>query len=86
MAKVNLYDFYPIEDKIRGVPLEEQGHYMAKWTGEKRKPLKGEWFLSGSIIECYRAPNDLSYDYHIAKVYRVKRETITRIVRIESLD
>jgi len=40
----------------------------AVWTGEKRPPRKGEWYLSGSKIEAYRAPNDLSTEYHIARL------------------
>ncbi len=36
-------------------------------TGEYRNPQKGEWYLSGSIIEAYRAPNGLSSAYWIAK-------------------
>jgi hypothetical protein len=27
-------------------------------TGEYRVPQKGEWFLSGAIVEVYRAMND----------------------------
>jgi hypothetical protein len=37
-------------------------------TGEFRPPYKGEWFLSGSYIEAYRAENDLRSSYHIAKL------------------
>ncbi len=36
-------------------------------TGEYRNPLKGEWYLSGAIIEAYIAPNDFSSAYWIAK-------------------
>lgn len=36
-------------------------------TGEFRAPRKGEWYLSGAIIEAYRAPNDLSTLYWIAR-------------------
>jgi len=38
-----------------------------KPTGEYRKPKKREYFLSGSVIEAYKAPNDLSSQYHIAE-------------------
>ncbi len=41
---------------------------LVKPTGEKRCPRKGEWFLSGAIIEGYLAVNDLSTVYHIAKL------------------
>jgi hypothetical protein len=41
---------------------------MARWSGEVRCPRKGEWFLSGAIVEAYRAPNDLTMGYHIARL------------------
>jgi hypothetical protein len=37
-------------------------------TGEKRIPRKGEWYLSGAIIEAYRAANDLSCEFYIARL------------------
>ncbi len=52
----------------------------AKWTGEKRCPKKGEWYLSGAIVEAYRAPNDLTTPYHIAKLILTETKTITREV------
>ncbi len=36
-------------------------------TGEYRNPQKGEWYLSGAIIQAYQAPNDFSTPYWIAK-------------------
>ena len=47
-------------------------NFRAIATGEKRKPRKGEWYLSGAEITAYRAPNDLSTVYHIAKLVRVR--------------
>ena len=46
-------------------------HVKAVWTGEKRAPKAGEWYLSGSDIEAYRAPNDLGMTFHIAKIVRI---------------
>jgi len=43
-------------------------HPRAVYTGEKRKPLKGEWYLSGAIIKAYKAPNDLNSEYYIAEL------------------
>ena len=54
---------------------------MAVWTGEKRNPIAGEWFLSGSIIEAYRAKLDMGDEFHIAKL--VKTVTETRIIIVE---
>jgi hypothetical protein len=84
--------FYPTAD---GVPYEEQkalglelppaegyrNRIKAIWTGEKRPPRKGEWYLSGSIVEAYRAPNDYlpTMSYHIARLVKVKTITITVI-------
>jgi hypothetical protein len=36
-------------------------------TGEFRSPRKGEYYLSGAIVEAYRAPNDLNTPFWIAK-------------------
>lgn len=38
-----------------------------RWTGEVRAPKAGEWFLSGAIIEAYRAEHDLTTTYPIAQ-------------------
>ena len=37
-------------------------------TGEFRKPKKGEWYLSGAIVEVYQAPNNLTIEFYIAKL------------------
>lgn len=50
----------------------------AVWTGEKRCPRKGEWYLSGARIGAYRAPNDLSTEFHIARLIQ------TKTVRVET--
>jgi len=56
-----------------------QRRIKAVWTGEKRPPRKGEWYLSGAIIAAYRAPNDLSSEYHIARLV----VTETREIEVE---
>lgn len=48
----------------------EMGGLASKWTWRKvafRKPIKGEYFVSGAIPEAYRAPNDLPYEYLIVE-------------------
>ena len=55
---------------------QEQSKIMAVWTGEKRFPKKGEWYLSGAIIEAYLAPNDLTIEFRIAKLVRVVRREV----------
>ncbi len=46
-------------------------------TGEFREPKKGEWYLSGAIVEAYRAPNNLSTKFHIAKLVLTETKTVT---------
>jgi hypothetical protein len=43
-----------------------KGAQKFRWSGEYREPKKGEWYLSGSVIEAYQAPNNLSQKFHIA--------------------
>jgi hypothetical protein len=63
---------YPVEGKPNNV--------MAIYSGTKREPKKGEYYLSGAIPCAYRAPNDLSTDYHIAQLVEVEIQTITKII------
>ena len=44
----------------------------ARWTGEKRPPLKGEWFLSGNPVEAHLSYHDLGTVYHIAELVTVE--------------
>jgi hypothetical protein len=44
---------------------------------EFRKPQKGEWYLSGAIVKGYKAMENLSSEYHICKLVRVKTKHIT---------
>jgi hypothetical protein len=46
-------------------------------TGEFRAPKKGEYYLSGAIPEAYRAPNDLSMEFHILREINPPAQTIT---------
>lgn len=50
---------------------------VAIWTGERRPPRKGEWYLSGAIIEAYMAPNDLSSPHAIATLTYSVKPTLT---------
>lgn len=53
-------------------PGSEFGSKRYQWTGEKRPPKAGEWYLSGSVITAYKAKGDISYPYHIAKEVELK--------------
>jgi hypothetical protein len=62
---------YPIavhENIVFHVPSHK---LRAKPTGEFRPPKKGEWFLSGSVIEAYQASCDHETAYYIAKLVRL---------------
>ena len=67
-----------------GVRLSPTQEIKAFSTGEKRPPKKGEWYLSGAVVGAYRAPNDLSTSFHIAKLCITETEKITRIVKMSS--
>jgi len=62
--------YYPVMDRIPG-SVQPYHQYRAIWTGGYRAPKKGEFYLSGAIIEAYMAPNDYSAPYHIARIVRV---------------
>ena len=58
----------PSSDDLAALGLQDKVGVRAMATGEKRMPRKGEWFLSGAIIEAYRASNDLSGEFYIARL------------------
>ena len=65
--------YFPLADEPNAAELavlnvEDRVGVRAVATGEKRPPRKGEWFLSGSFIEAYRAENDLTPSYDIARL------------------
>lgn len=65
--------YFPLSDEptpedLAALNLEDSVGVRAVATGEFRSPRKGEWFLSGSYVEAYRAENDLTVAYHIAKL------------------
>jgi hypothetical protein len=43
------------------------GKRFFRCTDQFREPKKGEWYLSGGIIEAWEAPCDLSTKYWIAE-------------------
>lgn len=82
-------EVYPLSDHYHGNPrtlvtmdFMPPQKIMAINSGVKRCPEKGEWYLSGAIIAAYKAPNDLSTEYYIAKLVRVETKTVTEIVEI----
>jgi hypothetical protein len=69
---------YPIAEDSRGrIGAYARWHEVrAIWTGEKRPPKAGEWFLSGSIIEAYHMPNDGSQPVPIARLVLGREVTV----------
>lgn len=56
---------------------------MAVSAHSYRPPLRGEWYLSGAIIEAWLAPNDLTASYPIARLVSVQQH---QLLRAEYLD
>lgn len=54
----------------RSFKLADPGpkNHRAVYAGYKAKPKKGQWYLSGAIVEAYQAPEDLTTEYPIALV------------------
>lgn len=76
--------FYPLCNFLPETELQRLGagsrqNVHAINTGKKRPPLKGEWFLSGAIVGAYRAEEDMSIPYSIAKLVRTET-TIKQVV------
>lgn len=65
--------YYPVVDHIPNKKDAQHSDFRGKLTGEFRPPKKGEWYLSGAIPECYRAPNDLTQAFHIIKLVKIER-------------
>ena len=78
---------YPLCDRILGWPINKsQQQLRAVATGERRPPKKGEWYLSGAVVEAYHVPNDLATPFSIARIVQVETIQITRIVGLLELD
>jgi len=70
---------------FKGLAISERykvkHNIKAKRTVEFRCPKKGEWYLSGAIVEAYKAHDNLTTPFFIAKL--VKTKTITTTVICE---
>lgn len=78
---MNRTDQFPLADRdlpaLSGLSIRD---VRAVWTGEKRPPRKGEWYLSGAIVETYRAPNDITEAMHIARLVQIASTPVLPIV------
>lgn len=80
--------FYPLAGQLLYADREALGightlgaacssrNVMAIKAGEYRAPKAGEWYLSGALVEAWRAPNDLSTNFHIVKLVKVRTQII----------
>lgn len=82
MVKLPAIAYHYVHDHLPGVYGQDRANYMGRITGEFRPPKKGEWYLSGAIPECYRAPNDLTQSHYIVKIVRIQR--IETIIEVEN--
>ena len=76
---------YPIAEgeRVDGIMIPRL-RFLAVATGEKRPPKAGEWFLSGAIVEAYKATNDLTSSAPIATIHkRLRRVIITAGERVD---
>lgn len=90
LEHVNHGVYYPLADEYKYcLPIVNgQRHQItpgatikARWDGKaKRKPRRGEWYLSGAFIAAYLSPSDLDYKFHIAELYEVTEVTTRMIV------
>ena len=84
---LNIYPIPPSEYYRLSPTLKEKINInngilvVGELLGEFRCPLKGEWFISGSIPECYYSPCDLTQKYRI--VIPILVEKIITYKRIE---
>ena len=69
-CKLHMGELYPLDDN-RAAGKDRAG----LWTGEKRSPKRGEWYISGAIPTCYCALNDLTTSYAIARVVTFRLTT-----------
>ena len=71
---------YPIANENSVIQSRKYLNMKAIYTGEKRSPRKGEWYLSGAIVEAYQAPNDLNTPFHIARLVKVEKTETFKII------
>lgn len=74
--KWTLPDIVEFEGRVKELSVMGYPKFTYEVVGY-RKPLKGEYYLSGAIPEAYLAPNDLSTEY---LVVRKKEKMVLRQV------
>lgn len=80
---------YPLRAALREKYGEEAPPLHAirvRTTGEWRAPRKGEWFVSGAIVEGYRATNDYTTACDIAELVEVRVTTQYNVVGLVPIE
>jgi hypothetical protein len=81
-----LGDWHPLNRSLPSLGYSSND-VMAQWDGQlKRCPKAGEWYLSGSVITAYKAPNDLSTSFYIAKLFKVKKVILTQYDQVHEVE
>jgi hypothetical protein len=62
----------------------EMLHAFVRWTGEKRAPIAGEFFISGAIPQGYHATIDHKIEYPIGELVFVSRRTVEILTPFET--
>lgn len=77
----NAYKAHALRDAITDPDsyARKDLNVVAIYTGVKRPPKRGEYYLSGAIPEAHRAPNDLSTPHAIARLVVVRHVQLTQI-------
>lgn len=61
---------HPTKAELTALGVTKRRHVKAQYSGEFRQPQGGEWYLSGAIVEAYRASKPLHGDFHIARLVK----------------
>lgn len=62
----------------------QQLEVFARFMGEKRAPISGEFFISGAIPEAYYAALDYRTEYPIGELVFVSRRTVEILTPFET--
>lgn len=63
-------ELYPVADGEKLPPGFDPKATMVRWDGEWRCPRAGDWFLSGAVVEAYRATSDMDRGYAVGRLVK----------------
>lgn len=67
---------YISKDELKAIGATDRNKVKAVYSGQFRPPRKGEWFLSGAVVEAYKAELNLTASYHIARLVKVEMKEV----------